>query len=109
MTATMGLEDLVDRSGELKAELIEFSRKPRYRQAFREVASAHVREDYVIAEGSLIDILDRLVLQHRLPGGQTIVEQFVESRSDLHTPEREMLLGWRDVVEGIFEVVRRER
>ncbi|MFZ2059125.1 MAG: hypothetical protein WAV54_17120 [Acidimicrobiales bacterium] len=29
-------------------------------------------------------------------------------RSDLSTPERDMLLGWRDVVEGIFEVVRRD-
>jgi len=65
-------------------------------------------EDCVIGEGKLIDILDRLVLQHRLPGGQTIVEQFVASRSDLPAPERDMLLGWRDVVEGIFEVVRRD-
>ncbi|HZM57353.1 MAG TPA: hypothetical protein VFC03_20245, partial [Acidimicrobiales bacterium] len=62
MTATMGLEDLVGRSGELKAELIEFSRKPRYRQAFREVAVPLLGEDCVIGEGKLIDILDRLVL-----------------------------------------------
>jgi hypothetical protein len=104
VTTTMGLEDLVVRSGELKAELIEFSRKPRYRQAFREVASAHLGEDRVIGEGKLIDILDRLVLQHRLPGGQTIVEQFVASRPDLPAAERDMVLGWLDVVEGIFEV-----
>ena len=108
MTATMDLIDLVERSGELKAELVEFSRKPQYRRAFREVASAHLGEDRVIGEGKLIDILDRLVLQHRLPGGQTIVEQFVASRPDLPAPERDMLLGWRDVVEGIFEVGHRD-
>ena len=94
MTATMDLEGLVGRSGELKAELIEFSRKPRYRQAFREVASAHRVEGRVIGEGELIDILDRLVLQHRVRGDQTIVEQFVASRPDLPAPERDMLLGW---------------
>lgn len=105
MTATM---DLVERSGELKAELLEFSRKPRYKQAFRQVASAHRVEGRVLGEGELIDILDRLVLQHRLRGGQTIVEQFVASRPDLPAPERDMLLGWGDVVEGIFEVVRRD-
>jgi len=104
----MDLIDLVERSGELKAELIEFSRQPRYEQALREVASAHREERRVMGEGELIDILDRLVLQHRLRGGQTIVEQFVASRSDLSAPERDMLLGWRDVVEGIFEVVRRD-
>ena len=49
MTATM---DLVERSGELKAELIEFSRQPRYEQAFGEVASAHRVEGRVIGEGS---------------------------------------------------------
>ena len=107
MTATMDL-DLVERSGELKAELIEFSRKPRYEHAFREVARRTGGEGRVIGEGELIDILDRLVLQHRLRSGQTIVEQFVASRSDLPAPERDMLLGWRDVVEGIFEVVRRD-
>jgi hypothetical protein len=52
-------------------------------------------EGGVIGEGQLIEILDRLVLRHRLSGGQTIVEQFVGSRPDLSAPEREMLLGWR--------------
>ena len=108
MTATMDVIDLVERSGELKAELVEFSRKPPYRQAFRKMASAHLGKEGAIGEGMLIDILDRLVLQHRLGSGQTIVEQFVASRPDLLTPERDMLLGWRDVVEGIFEVGRRE-
>jgi hypothetical protein len=108
VTATMGLEDLLFRSGELKGELIKFSRQPQYRQAFREVASAHLGEDTVIGEAELIDILDRLVLQHRLRSGQTILEQFAASRPDLPAPEREMLLGWRDVVEGIFEVGRRD-
>jgi hypothetical protein len=104
----MDVIDLVKRSGELKAELVEFSQKPQYKQAFHEVASEHLGEDCVIGEGKLIDILDRLVLQHRLPGGQTIVEQFVASRPDLPAPERDVLLGWRDVVEGIFEVGRRD-
>ena len=72
------------------------------------MASAHLGEDRMIGEGALIDILDRLVLQYQLPGGQTIVEQFVASRSDLPAPERDMLLGWCDVVEGVFEVVRRD-
>ena len=108
MTATMDLVDLVERSGELKAELVEFSQKPRYEEAFREVLSAHSGEGRLIGEGHVIEVLDRLVLQHRLGNGQTIVEQFVASRSDLSAPERDMLLGWREVVEGIFEVVGRD-
>jgi len=45
--------DLVERSGERKAELIEFSRKPRYEQALREVLSTYRREGGVIREGKL--------------------------------------------------------
>jgi hypothetical protein len=104
----MDLVDLVERSGDLKAELIAFASRRRYAQALRDLATAHLGERRVMGEGDLIDILDRLVLQHRLPSGRTIVEEFVASHSDLSAPERDMLLGWRDVVEGIFEVDRRE-
>lgn len=100
--------DLIERSGELKSELVEFARRPRYDEAFRQVLTAHHPAGRVIQDGELIDVLDRLVLQHRLRKGQTILEQFVASRPDLLAHEREMLLAWRDVVEGIFEVVCRE-
>jgi hypothetical protein len=43
-------------------------------------------------------------LQYRLPDGQTVVDRFVASRPDLTAADREMLLGWRDPVEGIFEI-----
>jgi hypothetical protein len=52
--------------------------------------------------------MDHFVLQHRLRNGKTVVEQFVAARPDLPEAERELLLGWRDVVEGIFEVQRRD-
>ena len=103
MTVTV---DLLERSGELKAELVEFSQRPTYAQAFRQVLTRYTSSD--LSEGQLIDVLDHFVLQHRLRGGQTIVERFVASRADLLPSEREMLLGWRDAVEGMFEVERGE-
>jgi hypothetical protein len=39
-------------------------------------------------------------LQYRLPDGQTVVDRFVASRPDLEAADREMLLSWRDPVEG---------
>ena len=36
--------------------------------------------------------------------GRTVVDRFVASRPDLDAADREMLLGWRDPVEGIFEI-----
>jgi hypothetical protein len=46
------------------------------------------------------------VLEHRLGKGRTVVEQFADAHADLTEAEREMLLGWRDVVQGPFEVRR---
>ncbi len=56
----------------------------------------------------VIRIVDRFVLQHRFPDGMTVVDRFVAARKDLPAAEREMLLGWRDPVEGIFEVQRKD-
>jgi hypothetical protein len=47
-------------------------------------------------------------LQYRLPDGQTVVDRFVASRPGLTAADREMLLSWRDPVEGIFEIRGRD-
>jgi hypothetical protein len=98
--------DLVARSGDLKRELLEYAQQPRYHQAFREALLS--QDPSVVAdEQKLTMFMDHFVLQHRLRNGKTVVEQFVAARPDLPEAERELLLGWRDVVEGIFEVHHR--
>ena len=59
-------------------------------------------------EADAISTIDRFTLQYRLPDGRTVVDRFVASRPDLTAADREMLLGWRDPVEGIFEIGRRD-
>jgi hypothetical protein len=107
-TSTVDIDALVERSGELKRELLEFSRRPRYDRPFQAAIAAADLGQLGTDEGSLIAVVDRFLLQHRLRNGRTVVEEFVAARSDLPEPERTMLLGWQDVVEGVFEVVRRE-
>jgi hypothetical protein len=41
--------------------------------------------------------------------GGTVVDRFVASRPNLDAADREMVLGWRDPVEGIFEIRRKDR
>jgi hypothetical protein len=101
---------LVARSGDLKRELVRYAQQPRYHRAFRESLLSHDDAASIVAdEQKLTMFMDHFVLQHRLRNGKTIVEQFVAARPDLPDAERDMLLGWRDVVEGIFEVQRRDR
>src|SRR5262249_22314659 len=51
-----------------------------------------------------INFFDHFVLQHRLSDGRTVVERFVRARGDLPRADRDLLLGWRDVLEALFEV-----
>jgi hypothetical protein len=99
---------LLDRVGELKGELVAFSRQPRYDRAFSEVLVRHGDGSEVLDEHRLMMLWDYFVLEHRLRNGRTIVEQFVDAHAELSRQEREMLLGWRDVVQGPFEVQRRD-
>ena len=99
---------LVERSGDLKRELLEFSLQPRFDRGRREVLRDRFPDRFVGDESEFIAALDYFLLQHELRSGMTVVERFVASRPDLPEHERELLLGWRDVVEGIFEVRGRD-
>jgi hypothetical protein len=58
-------------------------------------------------DGRAILAVDYFALQHRLSDGRTVLERFVAQRQPrLRDDEREMLLGWHDVVEACFEVRR---
>ncbi|MGH8906683.1 MAG: hypothetical protein ACRD0K_09240 [Egibacteraceae bacterium] len=93
--------DMLMRSGDLKKALVEFGRRPRFAKALRGARSGAGDE-----EGP-INRFDSFILQHRLADGRTVVDHFVAAHPDLPEPDRQMLLGWRDVVEGLFEVQRR--
>jgi cupin superfamily acireductone dioxygenase involved in methionine salvage len=101
--------ELVLRSGDRKGELVEFSRRRRFDRAFREAFACRFGEVDTVDEERFINFLDFFVLQHRLPDGRTVVEHFVAEHPELPEEARAMLLGWRDVVEGIFRVQRRDR
>jgi hypothetical protein len=93
---------LIERSAELKRDLVDFACSPRLQRSMAAaIVEAGLEE---IDEGDAISTIDRFALQYRLPDGQTVVDRFVASRPDLTAADREMLLGWRDPVEGIFEI-----
>ena len=102
------LASLIERSAELKRALVRFALSPRLeRQAERFVLESG--SDEIPDEGEAIDAIDRFALQHTLPNGKTVLDQFLASRPDLTAADREMLRGWRDPVEGIFEIRRKDR
>src|SRR5215469_18094162 len=62
-----------------------------------------------LSEGEAIGVIDRFALQRRLPNGKTVLDQFLAGRPDLTATDREILRGWHDPVEGIFEIHRKDR
>lgn len=105
----VSVEALVARSTDLKAELLAYARGPRFRTRLE----AQIREAAGPAGGldehTAVWATDHFLVQYPLRDGRTVVEQFAERRRpSLPRDERAMLLGWRDVVEGCFEVVGRD-
>lgn len=101
------IEELVDRSGPLKKEVLDFARRPMFDRAFRHEIQRRFGDPIVAEEAEIDNFFDWFIQQYRRPDGKTIVDCFLETRPDLPPAEREFLLGWRDVFEGTFEVTGR--
>lgn len=104
----MRVEELVERSGDLKHEVLDFAMRPRFERALRQQLRSRFGKVVVADEQELENFFDWFIQQYRRPDGRTVVDCFLESRSDLPEAEREFLHGWRDVVEGVFEVTGRD-
>lgn len=100
--------DLVARSGELKRELAEFAQQPRFDNELQLAFDACLGGLDWVDDEHACNALDYFLFQHRLRDGRTVVESFAATRPGLDEPERTMVLGWQDVVEGLFEVGRRD-
>src|SRR3954469_13342068 len=100
--------DLLERSVELKHDVIEFVMQPRFDRPIARAIEQRFGPVLELEEAKFLGFLDWFIMQYQLPGGRTAVEQFVDAHPKLSEADRKLLLGWRDVVEGIFEVKGRE-
>src|ERR1700756_5122458 len=103
------LASLIERSAELKHALVDFACGPRFERHLARFMLEAADPEGELSEGEAIGIIDRFALQHRLPNGKTVLDQFLASRPALTAADREMLRGWRDPVEGIFEIRGKDR
>jgi hypothetical protein len=100
--------ELIERSGDLKGELLEFARRRHFARAFQKALLERFGPATEIDEDDFSNFLDAFVLQHRLADGRTVVDHFVAAHPELPEPERAMLRGWQDLVEGLFAIRGRD-
>ncbi len=101
---------LVERSGDLKREVIDFAHTDRrISPLLRREVHQQLGRRGAADPGESVNVIDAFILQRHLPDGKTVVEHFVARHPELPDDERAMLLGWRDVVEGVFEVKERKQ
>lgn len=102
--------ELIARAADLKGELVAFAQSPRFARRLDTVLFETADRYGCLDEGNAVLAVDHFALQHRLSDGRTVLERFVaQRRPALSDDEREMLLGWSDVVEACFEVRRFDR
>jgi hypothetical protein len=97
--------DLLERAATLKGQLVTFAeRTPRVSKHLGAELARQFGDTMITDESRLINAIDHFVLQHRLPDGRSVVEHFVGSHRELTDTDCEILLGWHDVVDGVFQV-----
>lgn len=97
---------MISRSGDLKVELVTFSGARRYRKELERYLNVALEGVVPDDEKETYNAIDRFILQARQRDGKTIVEHFVAAHPELPPSERDLLLGWDDVVEGYFRIER---
>lgn len=98
---------LLMRSSVLKRQLVDYAHEPRFDRHLTPLLEA-AAVDGKLEESEAIRVTDDFIMRYQFPGGGTVIDRFLWSRKDLDPVDREMLLRWRDPVDGIFEVVRTE-
>ncbi|MFI6153807.1 hypothetical protein ACIBCA_14025 [Kitasatospora sp. NPDC051170] len=102
------LRGMVEHCAELKGELVEFAQSARFDRWLTPLLLEAAGPERQLAEADAVRIIDNFILRYRLPDGSTVVDRFVAGRRGLTEADRKMLLGWRDPVEGIFEIRRKD-
>ena len=69
------LAQLIERSAELKRDLVQFAQGPRFERSLTAALLEVTGPEGELDEGDVIGVIDRFALQHRLHDGKTVVER----------------------------------
>jgi hypothetical protein len=94
----------MQRAGDLKGELVNFAMSERFSGALHSLILDTFPNGIVDDEAIFASLIEDFLFGHRLAGDESVVERFVAERRDLPEQDKQLLLGWRDNVQGVFEI-----
>ena len=95
----------LDRIGDIKSALIDFSHRSEFIEEFEAAASERFGEKKPESDFEWINFQDWFVLQYEPDDGKTVVQRFAEHyKKYLSHGVRRLLEGWETVIEGLFEI-----
>lgn len=101
--------DQIERHSELKRQLIEFADGRRFRKALqRALDEAEELHGPFTDDMAYTAFVDTFALRHPLDDGRTIVDHFLAAHPELSAIDTAMVRGWRDYVDGVFEIQGRD-
>ncbi len=94
------------RIGDIKAALVDFSKRPEYRQEAEDALVEQYGPDWESREDlDRMSLVDNLLLETPNADGKSIARRFVENYSGIMSDDvRRLVLGWQDVIKGLFEI-----
>jgi len=109
MNTATDLASVLRRSAELEEDLVAFGEGRSFERFLDPLLTEAAGPEGALDEATAINVIDRFLLQYRLPDGTTVADRFAIRRTDLTDTDRQMVLAWRDPVEALFEVRGKDR
>lgn len=94
---------LIERSAQLRMELLEFAVAGRYRTQMNEFVAARQTD----ADDETVNVVDEFLMLTDLGDGRTMIDVYVATHALMEPESRDLLLGWKDAVSGVFEITAR--
>jgi hypothetical protein len=109
MTDPEAMRRLVARCGDLKQALVAFAESSRFDRwrAAQLAKAAETDDDAPPPKGSerWVAAMDDFIMTFRFPDGTGVVDRYLSANGkNLERRDRKLLEGWRDPVDGIFEL-----
>ena len=102
------IDEAMEHAGALKRRLVQYGEAKQFASDLVEAQLHYFDSPEPVSSPQYVNFLDYFLLQYRLQDGSTIVDHFVSETPDLPQSDKDILMGWKNVVEGLFEILRHE-